>query len=95
MFLYSTVSTLKPAIGECQRMSAGVIIFVSCAIGRRVAAYGEYAGGESSHRNGIGGGLTDGRDGGNNFTELKLVQDGGLSGSVQTDHQDTHFLATP
>ena len=39
--------------------------------------------------------LTDCGDGGNNFTELKLVENSGLSGSVQTDHQDTHLLATP
>ena len=39
--------------------------------------------------------LTDCGDGGNNFTELKLVKESGLSGSVQTDHQDTHLLATP
>lgn len=36
--------------------------------------------------------LTDGRDGRHNFTQLQLVQDGGLSGSVETDHENTHLL---
>lgn len=39
--------------------------------------------------------LTDRRDGGDDFTKLQLVQDGGLSGGVKTDHQDSHLLATP
>lgn len=39
--------------------------------------------------------LTDRRDGGDDFTQLELVQDGGLSGGVKTDHQDSHLLATP
>ena len=36
--------------------------------------------------------LTNGRDGGDDFTKLELIQDGGLTGSVQTDHKNTHFL---
>lgn len=57
--------------------------------------------GASNHLNGDGryikggSGLTNGGDGGDNFTELELVQDGGLSGGVETDHQDSHLLATP
>lgn len=43
----------------------------------------------------MSGGLTDRRDCGDDFTELQLVEDGGLSGSVKTDHQDSHLLATP
>jgi hypothetical protein len=35
---------------------------------------------------------TDGRDGGDDFTELELVQNGGLAGSVETDHQNSHLL---
>ena len=27
-----------------------------------------------------------------NFTELQLVQDGGLAGSIEPNHQNTHFL---
>ena len=27
-----------------------------------------------------------------NFTELELVQDGGLAGSVEPNHQNSHFL---
>jgi hypothetical protein len=38
------------------------------------------------------GGLTDCRDGGHDFSELELVQDGRLSGRVQPDHQDPHLL---
>lgn len=37
----------------------------------------------------------DGGDGGDDFTELELVQNGGLSCSVQTNHQDTHLLLAP
>lgn len=36
--------------------------------------------------------LTDGRDGGNDFAQLELVQDGSLTGGIQTDHKDAHFL---
>ena len=35
---------------------------------------------------------TDGRDGGDNLAQLELVQDGGLTGGIQSDHQDTHLL---
>lgn len=38
--------------------------------------------------------LTDGRDGGDNLTQLELVQDGGFTGSIKTDHQDAHLLLT-
>jgi len=31
----------------------------------------------------------------NNFTELELVQNGGLSSSIQTNHQDSHLLLSP
>lgn len=36
--------------------------------------------------------LTDGGDGGDDFSQLELVQDGGLSGSIQSHHQDPHFF---
>jgi len=36
----------------------------------------------------------DGGDGGNDFTEFKLVKDGRLAGGVEADHQNPHlFLA--
>lgn len=38
---------------------------------------------------------TDGGDGGDDFTELELVQDCGLSGGVETNHQDAHLLLAP
>lgn len=34
----------------------------------------------------------DGGDGGNDLTELELVEDGGLTGGVETDHKDSHVL---
>lgn len=38
--------------------------------------------------------LTDGGDCGNNFSQFELVQDGSLSSSIQSYHQDPHlFLA--
>jgi len=38
---------------------------------------------------------SDGRDSGDNFTKLELVQNGGLSGSVKTDHENAHLLLSP
>jgi hypothetical protein len=37
-------------------------------------------------------GITDGRDGGHDLSELQLVQNGGLPCSVEADHQDPHLL---
>lgn len=39
--------------------------------------------------------LTNGRDGSDDFTEFQLVQDGGLSGSIKTNHKDSHLLLPP
>lgn len=36
--------------------------------------------------------LTNGGDSGDDFTELELVQDGGLTSSIETHHQNPHFL---
>lgn len=41
------------------------------------------------------GQLTDRGDGGDDFTELQLVQDGGLSGGIKTNHQNPHLLLAP
>ena len=35
---------------------------------------------------------TNGGDGRDDLTELELVQDSGLAGSVKAYHEDTHFL---
>ena len=43
----------------------------------------------------VGDGLdveTDGRDGVHRLAQLQLVEDGGLSGRVQAEHQDPHLL---
>ena len=40
----------------------------------------------------IGGNLTDCRNGGHNFSQFKLVQNGGFTRGVQPDHQDPHLL---
>jgi len=34
----------------------------------------------------------DGGDGGDDLAEFELVKNGGLTGGVQTDHQDAHLL---
>jgi len=34
-------------------------------------------------------------DSGDDLTKLELVEDGGLSGSIQTNHQDSHLLLSP
>ena len=36
--------------------------------------------------------LTDGWDGGDDFAEFELVEDGGFTGCVESDHQDPHLL---
>lgn len=38
---------------------------------------------------------SDGWDSGDDFTELQLVENGGLSGGIQTNHQDSHLLLSP
>jgi hypothetical protein len=38
---------------------------------------------------------TNSGDGGDDFTQLELVQNCGLSGSVQTDHENAHLLLAP
>jgi hypothetical protein len=68
MFLYSTVSTLKPE-------------------GRTVSAL-RGLGSRTSRR-------TNGGDRGDDFTELQLVQNGRLSGSIEANHQNTHLLLAP
>ncbi len=41
------------------------------------------------------GGPTNGGDSGDDFAQLQLVENGGLSGGVQTNHQDSHLLLPP
>lgn len=41
---------------------------------------------------GNGEGLTDSRDSGDDLAELELVEDGRLSGGIESDHEDTHLL---
>lgn len=38
---------------------------------------------------------TDGWDSGDDLTKLELVKNGGLSGGIETDHQDSHLLLAP
>ncbi len=38
---------------------------------------------------------TDCGDGGDDFTQLQLVEDGGLPGRIETDHQNAHLLLAP
>lgn len=35
---------------------------------------------------------TNGRNSGDDLTKLQLVKNGGLSGSVETDHENSHLL---
>lgn len=69
MFLYSTVSTLKPVCD--QNTSAVKYRTADDSVGLREAG--------NDWR-------TNSRDGCDDFTELELVEDGGLSGGVQTNH---------
>ena len=36
--------------------------------------------------------ITDGRDGGNDLSELELVEDSGLASGIESHHQDPHLL---
>ena len=36
--------------------------------------------------------LTNSGDGGDNLTELELVQNGGLTSSIKTNHENPHLL---
>lgn len=50
---------------------------------------------EGSSRQRVARRHTNGRDGRDDFTELQLVEDSGLSCSVQTNHQNSHLLLPP
>eukprot|EP00983_Pelagomonas_calceolata_P101559 1158707-Pelagomonas_calceolata.AAC.4 len=100
MFLYSTVSTLKPVRQGVQGRKL---------LSARQHAWGERQSAQSPPKldaalladagyihfqpplhmgNPVqGGALTNGGDGGHNLAQLELVQDGGLTGSVQPDLQ--------
>lgn len=43
-------------------------------------------------KSGQGGQHTDGRDGGDDLTKLELVEDGGLAGGIETNHEDAHLF---
>lgn len=79
MFLYSTVSTLKPLRHRCQSKARLI---------RLETGGWEY----SASSVGEAGRLTDGGDSGDDFAELELVQNCGLSSSVQTHHENSHLL---
>lgn len=36
--------------------------------------------------------LTNGRNRGHDLTKLELVEDGGLTSSIKTNHQNSHFF---
>ena len=67
MFLYSTVSTLKPNSRQSRAL--------------RDPASKLWNGGRERH--------TDGGDGSDDFTELKLVENGGFTGGIESDHENT------
>jgi len=87
MFLYSTVSTLKP-VGRKHLVSVSFLPLCKRRLDTNEAA--------SDHRladvEGVGRRLTNCGDSGDDFTELQLIQNGGLSGSVETDHENSHLL---
>lgn len=77
MFLYSTVSTLKPGGNGKRYQKANRCCSEQCGADK----------GGWYH--------TDGGDGGDDFTELELVEDGGFTGGVESDHQNAHLLLPP
>jgi len=48
--------------------------------------------GDLKRQTGMSGGGKRGSSATYDFTELELVQDGGLAGSVKPNHQNSHFL---
>lgn len=82
MFLYSTVSTLKPEIVTYQLMHP----FLHIAI--------EIVGLEMGSDRGVGLRTNCGNSR-NDLTKLELVENSGLSGSIETDHQNSHLLLSP
>ena len=36
--------------------------------------------------------LTNGGNGGDDFSKLELVEDGGLTSSIETNHENTHLF---
>lgn len=38
---------------------------------------------------------TNSGDGGDDFTKLQLVQNGGFTGGIETDHENSHLLLPP
>lgn len=47
---------------------------------------------EDGHGRGSRGTLTNGRDSGDDFTQLEFIKDCSFSRRVETDHEDSHFL---
>jgi hypothetical protein len=72
MFLYSTVSTLKPVGGQEGALRGQT---------HRERRGNNTAGGAKPVNRALG--LTNGGDGGHDLAQLQLVQDGGLAGRVQ------------
>ena len=96
MFLYSTVSTLNPE----KTLESVYYAPIYSPVMRNMHAHPTEPDNPKipkarEERKWEKGGLTDCRDGGDNFTQLQLIEDGGLSCSVQTDHQNSHLLFTP
>lgn len=81
MLRYSTVSTLKPWERGAKRQHI--------AQSRSGEGKGD---GCASPKVGEQVWRTDGRNGSNDFTQLQLVENGGLSCGVKTDHQNAHLL---
>lgn len=87
-----------PLLPSCVRQS--------CVTGRSIVSTREVcarAGGKRARVESTGGcpggarggedkGLTDSRDSGDDLAELELVEDGRLSGGIESDHEDTHLL---
>jgi hypothetical protein len=40
----------------------------------------------------VGKRLTNGGDGGDDLAELELIEDGGLTGGIEPDHENPHLL---
>ena len=107
MFLYSTVSTLKPIVGiVVTTYEAEGIFFVArdralAAMRRRRRREGRPPGGGGGAtpppppreaRGGRARARREKRRGGPRLAELELVEDGRLTGGVEADHQDAHLL---
>ena len=88
MFLYSTVSTLKPKLSLVQQVDIRKTM-------AEVVDRGKLTNGRDCRAIFVSITSSWAEEDLHNLSELQLVKDGGLSGSIKTNHQNSHLLLPP